>query len=240
MESKPKIMLLGTIHLAQTDDMHNLEISQLDSLNRQKELKRIVNKIKEFNPTKIAVEVDTKENELLNERYHNYITNKSPLQMNEIDQIAFRLGEILNHKILFGIDWMEKGAGKRGYTDVYNWAKESQPELFQQIFSPPNLNGTKSIRIMLMEVNSSKYQKKDHWSYINMARIGTTHEHVGLDWLIWWYQRNLILFSNLTRITTSPTDRVFLLIGAAHLHLLYQFLEDSEYCDLISPLSYLE
>lgn len=52
-------------------------------------------------------------------------------------------------------------------------------------------------------------------------------------------QRNLILFSNLARITTSNDDRVLLIIGAGHVQILSQFLNESEIFDLESCFTYL-
>ena len=44
---------------------------------------------------------------------------------------------------------------------------------------------------------------------------------------IFGYARNLKIFVNITRITESADDRIFLIIGGGHLFLVRQFLEDS-------------
>lgn len=74
---------------------------------------------------------------------------------------------------------------------------------------------------------------------INIARIGEIDNYIGLEWLNWWYQRNLIIFSNLARIATSCEDRLLLIIGASHVQILSQFLVESELFDLELGFSYL-
>ncbi|MFC7677341.1 DUF5694 domain-containing protein [Paenibacillus sp. GCM10028914] len=81
--------------------------------------------------------------------------------------------------------------------------------------------------------------KKHHTMNINIARIGEIDNYIGLEWLNWWYQRNLIIFSNLARIATSCEDRLLLIIGASHVQILSQFLVESELFDLELGFSYL-
>ncbi|MYA98728.1 hypothetical protein F4X90_03455 [Candidatus Poribacteria bacterium] len=72
------------------------------------------------------------------------------------------------------------------------------------------------------------------------AQIGVGDQYVGLDWLLRWYERNLKIFVNLTRITESADDRILLIIGAGHVFLVQQFLEDSGDYIIESPLKYLD
>ena len=72
-----------------------------------------------------------------------------------------------------------------------------------------------------------------------LAQIGVADQYVGLNWLLDWYERNLKIFVNLTRITESADDRIMLNIGAGHVFLVQQFLEDSGDYIVESPLKYL-
>ena len=71
------------------------------------------------------------------------------------------------------------------------------------------------------------------------AQIGVGDQYVGLDWLLRWYERNLKIFVNPTRITESPDERILLLIGIGHVCILHQFLEDSADYVVDSALNYL-
>jgi hypothetical protein len=81
---------------------------------------------------------------------------------------------------------------------------------------------------MFKDYNDPVFLKNNHKLYMDIAKIGEFENYVGIDWLIWWYQRNLILFSNLTRLADSPKERILFIIGAAHIQLLSQFLQESE------------
>ena len=72
------------------------------------------------------------------------------------------------------------------------------------------------------------------------AQIGVGDQYVGLDWLLRWYERNLKIFVNLTRITESPDERILLLIGVGHVCLVQQYLENSGDYIIESPLKYLK
>lgn len=73
-----------------------------------------------------------------------------------------------------------------------------------------------------------------------MARIGHVREYVGIDWLIWWYQRNLTLYSNLCRLAASEDERILVIIGSSHIYLLDQFLRESDVVELVDVTRFLQ
>ncbi|WP_026021415.1 DUF5694 domain-containing protein [Paenibacillus senegalensis] len=241
---KPTIMLLGTFHMASTQDLINVKVDGLSSSPRQQEILEAVARIKKFTPTKVALEVPTKKNEGINQRFQEYLAGNIDLPINEIYQIGFRIAADLSHKQIYCIDWMEQGAGTKSAGEVYEWAKEHQPQLFQDIYgrlleqqrSPAS---SKSILEMYRDCNDPVRVRNDHTMYINMARIGKQDEYIGMEWLIWWYQRNLIMFSNLTRLLDSDEERVLFIVGSSHVQILSQFLEESGLVDVEAAAGYL-
>jgi hypothetical protein len=181
------------------------------------------------------VEVNAEDYEAINNTYKVYINGQFELEVNETHQLGFRIASELKHERIYPIDWMEFGVGNRGYGDVYEWAKTNQPELFNEIFGEEMLkcDTNKSILEMYQDCNNIDEIKKSHKSYINMARIGNIREYVGIDWLIWWYQRNLILFSNICRLAVSEDDRILVIIGSSHIYLLDEFLRESDVVELV-------
>ncbi|MEN2467724.1 DUF5694 domain-containing protein, partial [Ornithinibacillus sp. JPR2-1] len=148
-------------------------------------------------------------------------------------QIGFRIAAASEHKKLHCIDWMEPGVAKRGAGDVYVWAKENQPYLFKNIYewleSSTDQSSDEYLSILDMYRNCNKETtlKQHHISNINLARIKSAEEYVGMDWLLWWYQRNLIMFSNLADLVTSSDERILLIVGSGHVEILSNFLEES-------------
>ncbi|MDR0269493.1 DUF5694 domain-containing protein [Paenibacillus sp.] len=242
---KPKVLLLGTFHMGSTTDLYKPKVDDLLSSERQQEILEVVERLKKFKPSKIALEIETKRNDKINQQYQQYRLGSFELKVNEVHQLGYRIASDLEHEQVYCIDWMEKGAGTKGFGDVYMWAKEHQPELFKFIFGwLDNAFGNdqisnQNILEMYRIFNEPSHIKKHHTMNINVARIGEMENYVGMEWLIWWYQRNLILFSNLARIATSTEDRIVLIIGAGHVQILSQFLNESDLFDLEDAYGYL-
>lgn len=216
------------------------EYEDLYSDKRQTEIEQLVSKVASFEPTKIAVEMVADKNEVLNNKYKQYKLGTYNLEMNEIFQIGFRLGLMLGHEQIYPIDWI--GKAEMSYGEVESWAKENQPELLSEIYEGifiPELTECKSLLDYYKELNEPSWINRLHKMYVNMARIGDFNNNIGMKWLSWWYKRNLIMFSNLTRIINMEEERILFIVGCSHSTIVNKFLEESEVCEVVQPLSYL-
>ena len=93
---------------------------------------------------------------------------------------------------------------------------------------------------MYIRMNEPEQMYTEHQSYLRTARVGLKDQYPGANWVAhWWYAHNLKNFVNLTRITESTDDRILLIVGAGHVYLIQQFLEDSGDYIVESPLQYL-
>ena len=229
---KAKVLVLGTFHMAEHEG--------LNSEKRQSEIEDLVSKLARFKPTKIAVEMVPEDSEYCNGIYKQYKSGVHKLKMNEIFQVGFRLGLKMGHEQIYPTDWM--GEWDMGYEEVESWAKENQPELLNELFDGlvfPELSEDKSIVDYYKEINTSTFLNKLHKTYVNFARIGDFNNYVGMNWLSWWYKRNLIMFANLTRLIDTEEERILFIVGASHTSIVTKFLEESEICEVVHPLSYL-
>lgn len=228
-----KILVLGTFHMSEHEELY--------AENRQREIEQLVNELASYKPTKIAVEMVVEGHENLNRKYNDYKQGKYHLEMNEIFQIGFRLGVKLNHEQIYPIDWM--GKSEMGYGEVEQWAKENQPELFKKIYeglSIPELTEDKSLLSYYRELNNPSFHNQLHKLYVNLARIGDFNNYIGIKWLTWWYERNLIMFSNLSRLIESDEERILFIVGVSHSTIVNNFLKESDLCDVVEPLPYLK
>lgn len=244
---KPKVLIMGTFHMGQTGDVFQLEQDNLLTEKRQKEIEEVCDRIKPFSPTKIAVEVDKKRNQWLNDKYERYLKNTYELEQNEVYQIGFRLAKALKHKEVYSIDWMEKGVATKNAGDISNWLKENLPEMYTELFGwleekieADKINKEyKTILEQYREVNDRLEIKNHHSKYVNYARVKNEEEFIGLEWLLWWYQRNLILFSNLADLVTKDEERILFIVGSAHVQIVSNFCEESGLFELESIENYL-
>ena len=92
----------------------------------------------------------------------------------------------------------------------------------------------------LILLNQHARIEKEHQRYFELMRIGRAKEYVGVNFLSWWYGKNMKILANIIRITDSPNDRVLVICGVEYNKLLTQFAKESAFYNVESPLKYLE
>ncbi|MGE8206998.1 DUF5694 domain-containing protein [Heyndrickxia sp. NPDC080065] len=229
-------LLLGTYHMSNPGlDIHNAKADDVLAPKRQQELKEVVERLKLFNPTKVAIEALVDSNEALNKDYHSYLSGDFTLTANEIHQLGFRTAAELGHERIYPVDWNE-WTGGISLGDVYDYAKLHLPEMYKHFNSvgEENIDGfqkaqsVNTIRELLLECNNHNGMQRDlEKYYMNIARVGDGKNNIGVDWLCnYWYRRNMIIYTNISRIS-STEDRILVIYGAGHMHLLTQFMKES-------------
>ena len=263
MANKPTIMILGSAHLASWGG-HSVNYKMDDMLvpKRQRELQQLVDQLAQFKPTKIAVEVDARGDAEKQAEYDTYLSGDFQLERHEIHQIGFRLAKQMGHPKVYCVDHfrsiqenqMLRPDLEDHLTDSGTFAKEhNQEHLFG---SHPRDTGKvtrdkdgtvwiergyEPIIDMYIRLNQPERYRESHRAYLHDARIGLGDQYPGANWLAYfWYPRNLKIFVNITRITESAADRILFIVGAGHIFLVQQFLEDSGDYIVENPLKYLK
>ncbi|MFJ8064046.1 DUF5694 domain-containing protein [Psychrobacillus sp. NPDC096426] len=237
---KPKILIVGMFHMGANTDMIQTDIGNVIV----SEVEQVIQKLKAFKPNRVAVEVLKEKDAELNEAYQQYINNSLELGKSEVYQIGFRLSAEMGNEKIYPIDWMGD-IGQRSIGEVLEWAKTNQPQQYRLIteeYIPKLIAQSSGLTILekLVNINQQERLQFDHELYMQVARIGEGTDYIGIDWMRWWYQRNLIIYSNLSRLVHDSNDRILLLIGAAHVHLVSQFLEESRLVEVESAWHYLQ
>src|SRR5204862_5650327 len=93
---------------------------RLLATERQQEIGQLIEVLKKFHPTKIAIEADVS-GQRASQQYSDYVAGKYTLSRNEIDQIGYRLAKELGHKTVYPVDV----DGDFPYPRVVNYAKAS-------------------------------------------------------------------------------------------------------------------
>ncbi len=246
---KPTLMILGTYHMANPGkDVVNFKADDVLSPKRQYEVEQLVERLKEFKPMKIAVEVEPEDDAELKERYRNYLNGSYQLGRNEVEQIGFRLARAMGHHKVYPVDWNKSYPVDFTTIDFESFAKaNNQKSLLEEAYSKSQsdvdrmeeIQAEGSLIDLYRFINQPKKLREGHRIYFTLARIGENGQYPGADWVQYWYGRNLKIFVNLTRITESNDDRILLIIGSGHVWVLQRFVEDSGYYILKSPLKYL-
>ena len=265
MTKKPTIMILGSGHLANPGmDAFNTRMDDVLAPKRQREIEQLVAQLKPFQPTKIALEADERYDAEINANYQGYLEGTYRLKRGEGDQIGFRLAKQMEHSKLYCVDYFRNYREEPDgfFPENFDWdlvdpgtfAKAHNQE---HLLGPPpaaegkitqDADGTtwiepetyEPIIDMYTRLNQPEGRLADHRNYLRIARIGLGAQYPGANWVgHLWCAWNLKIFVNITRMTESADDRILLIIGAGHVFLVQQFLEDSGDYILESPLQYL-
>ena len=257
---KATVMILGSTSFTNPGiNRFNYKMDDVLSPKRQSEMEQLVTQIKEFRPTKIAVYADESYDAELNANYQGYLEGTYEPTRRREDQIGFPLAKQIEHSKLYCVaDWPEHRPIldniDDGLLDYDAFAEEHNQEYLLPSISSndekirQSADGTlwvervgyEPLIDMYIRINEPEKLRADHQGYLRTARVGLKDQYPGANWVgHWWYVHNLKNFVNLTRITESTDDRILLIIGAGHVYLIQQFLEDSGDYIIESPLQYL-
>ena len=257
---KATVMILGSTFFTNPDiNVFNTRMDDVLAPKRQREMEQLLAQLKAFGPTKIAVYIDQRDDEEINANYQGYLEGTYELTRSLHDQFGFRLAKQMGHPKLYCVaDWPEHRPIYHEIDDsLLDYATfaetHNQEHLLWSISSSgvkvrADVDGTvwvereeyEPLIDMYIRMNDPEQMRADHESYLRTARIGLKDQYPGANWVAhWWYAHNLKNFVNLTRITESTDDRILLIIGAGHVYLIQQFLEDSGDYIVESPLQYL-
>lgn len=248
-KTKPPLVVLGTYHMsATTTNIVNNQVDDITSPERQKQVVQLVEKLKKFKPTKIAVECDIEDDAKVQENYNQYLSGNRQLSKNETNQIGFRLAKDLRHKKVYCVDWgifpedqlywYEKYAAKDA--ELNDFVKKVHEEIKKESNAETEKLRTLSITDQLIHLNQPERYEKNHQIYFEIMRIGRGSEYVGANYLSWIYGRNMKILNNIIRMTDSMDDRILVVYGNGHNKLLNQFAKESEFYTVESPLKYLK
>lgn len=224
---RAEILVLGTYHMANPGhDVFNISADDVLSPKRQAEIGELLEVLKRFKPTKIAIEA-TVYDDRRPKQYADYLAGKYTLTRNEIDQIGFRLAKELGMKAIYPVDI----DGDFPWQRVINFAKATgQSQIMDQIMSEigemvkeqDSYLHSHSVLETLLFMNEDKKVAQDVGFYLREARLGEPGDYAGPDLLTSWYQRNIRIFNNIAKVIESPNERVLVIYGAGHLGWLRQ------------------
>lgn len=248
-KNKPTIAFIGTYHMgSQGNNIFKGSYDDILSPERQKELQILIQKLKEFKPTKIVVERDVSDSSKVLSKYLKYLKADYELTRNEVDQIGFRLAKQLEHDKVYPVDW---GIFPEDQLYWYENFAKTIPELDNYYKDLKNSAGkrhkesnTKLLKLSIIDrirkLNDEKNIEQSHLGYYNIMRIGWEDKYVGANYLSWWYGRNMKILVNIIRITESPDERILVIYGAGHSKLLNQLTKESQFYNVINPIEILK
>ena len=241
----PQVAILGMLHFVSKNNAVSQKFTEVKSEKRQDEIRSIVELLKEYHPTKIAVERPYGSDAELNKAYSAYLNNKYELTEEETDQIAFRLGKTLNHKRLYlayhaveyTFDSVMAFAKKHGQSKIIDSILKNATELAKEYDS---IATNKTIKDAIFYLNTPKAINKNHFGYLLLSQIGNKENKVGADAVGNWYKSNIKIFENIRQMANLNSDRILVIYGQGHCKIINQLIDDSPDLKLIKINEYLK
>jgi hypothetical protein len=226
-------------------DVFNMEADDVLEPKRQREISQLIEMLKRFRPTKIAIESNAWSKRRTDE-YASYVAGKHVLTSNEIEQIGFRLAKELGHKNIYPVD--VDGDFPMGRVTNYAKANGRKAELDAAmagwgalVKEQGEFLRTHTVLETLEYMNADVRATRDVGLYYSIVRYGDAGDSAGADLLASWYQRNIRIYQNIVRLIDSPNERILVVYGAGHLGWLRQNVENDpsvklrKLSDLVGP-----
>jgi len=230
-ETRPEILVLGTYHMANPGhDIHNMQADDVLSPKRQQEIAQLIEVLKRFHPTRIAIESDVS-GQRAAQQYSDYLAGKYTLSRNEIDQIGYRLAKELGHRGIYPVDV----DGDFPWLRVVNYVKANgiaarfdslNAGVGTMVKEQGDFLGSHTVLETLQFMNADPRVARDMGFYFSVVRFGSPFDYAGSDLVAAWYQRNIRIYRNIVALIDSPIEKILVIYGSGHLGWLRQNITD--------------
>ena len=220
--ARAEVLVLGVYHMSNPGhDIFNTEADDVLAPKRQAEIAQLIEVLKRFHPTKIAIEADVG-SQRVGREYSDYLAGKYTLSRDEIDQIGYRLARELGHKTVCPVD----ADGEFPYQRLVNYAKASgrSKELdavmagWSGMVKAQNAYlASHTVLETLLYRNADEKVADDVGFYYRAGQVGEPNDWAGADLVSDWFRRNMHIYSNVVQLVDSPNERVLVIFGAGHL-----------------------
>jgi uncharacterized protein DUF5694 len=225
-----QVLVIGSYHMSNPGlDAVNITADDVRAPKRQREIEELASRLAAFKPTKVAVEIPYGRDSVSNSLYRRYVGGTYSLDRTEMQQLGFRLAKLATLPRIYGVDYdldvnlasVMVWALTHGQPEIATAAQTLSTSLVAQVDS---MMKRATVGEIITALNSARADSA-HGIYLAALRVGADTSYPGANVTTRWYERNLKIAANILRVIDSPTDRVLVIIGAAHGPILRELLE---------------
>lgn len=225
-----QILVIGSYHMSNPGlDAVSVKADDVLSPKRQREIDELVTRLASFRPTKVAVEIPFGRDSMSNALYRRYMQGTHTPDRTEMQQLGFRVAKTANLQRIYGVDYnLDVNLGgvmiwalTHGQAELASAAQSISATLLAEADS---MMKHATVSEIISALNSARADSV-HGIYLAALLVGADTSYPGATVAARWYERNLKIASNILRVIDSPTDRVLVVIGAAHAPILRELLE---------------
>ena len=235
---KTKVLVVGTFHFdfPGLDEVKTADENKIDVLKEPKksELEELVAYIKKFKPTKIVIEA--RPSWYTMQKFEEYKKGGHRKSRDERYQLGMRIATDLGLDSIYGIDatslsndlYKKDSVYLNNLLDKVDWKTEDPFWDYAEDYF--HYSDKKMKDAHLLNFIKAMNTREGHNFNFGLYLTGSiaTGDGQGADHLsIWWYNRNVRIFSKLINITKSPEERILVIFGNGHAAILRQLLEAS-------------
>ncbi len=237
-KEKTKILVVGTFHFSYPglDATKTNNDDKIDVLKEPKksEVTELVEYIKQFKPTKVAIEAKPSWN--MNKDYKEYRKGKHRDVRNESYQLGMRIANDFNLDTIYSVDAksFDEDLSKVNPKLIEELGKDydfkSEDPFYKMVkksFDESTAFPAKENLLKFMKhMNTIEGHRNNYGAYlIGDFKLDDTR---GADFLsIWWYNRNLRIFRKIQQIDQTKEDRILIIMGNGHASVLRHLIEYS-------------
>ncbi len=224
-----QVMLIGTFHFS-NPGLDTVKVDDVDVLDEvsQQYLQQFAERLAEFKPTRVLLEYNPANEELINQRYTDYLTGTYELGTNEIYQLGFRIARQSGLQTVQSFDHRELEWQAEA---MYEYAKlHDSPEMktFKEIIErvtkqEAQARANKDLRGLLKRSNDDEQDRLNMDLYLATNAIGAGDGYSGADASASWWQRNFRMYANIQKLA-QPGERIIAIGGSGHMAILKQLL----------------
>ena len=233
--ARAEVLVLGVYHMSNPGhDIFNMQADNVLAPKRQAEIARLMEVLRRFHPTKIAVEAEDGDDRIPR-GYAEYLAGKHELTRDEIEQIGFRLAKELGQKTVYPVD----EPAEFPFPRLVDYAKASarskeldalMAEVGAMVQAQNQYLASHTVVETLLFMNADDRVAEDVGFYYREAHFGEPGDWAGAAMVSAWFRRNMRIYSNIVQLVDSPHERVLVIFGAAHLGWLrHDFASDPSF-----------
>ena len=243
-----EVMVLGTYHFAgSTTDAVQQQGEDVLTPSRQAELEDLAGRLARWSPDQIAVEWPYDFVDSTTARYQRYVATGTTESRNEVVQIGFRLAKQLGHPTVYPIDYrMPIGNDSIGALFARRpQFKQHMDSLQASMQAGADSSGvwrrgsTIIEHLQAVNTDAALHGGNSLAMFGSLLSAGEGNNYGGPEILARWYERNIKMVHNLTRVLQPNTRRVLVLVGSGHVPPLRNLLDEAPQFCPVSPLPYL-
>jgi hypothetical protein len=249
------VTLLGTTHFEPSaGDEHDIEVPDVLTQQRQRELEALAEQLAGGEFTSVCVEAPRELQGAVTDQYETardadlssptlFEDTETPIGVrNEIVQIGFRVARAGNHPTVHAVDSRPPVPD-----DEMTWALDVDPaEASYEVPCPPEIVEAERRRFEAHTIPeflaylNAEAQLRRHQTLNTLAALSSTggNDYTGAAQVGYFYERNARILQNLLRVL-DPGERSLLVVGASHVLPLRQLATTHPGLAPISPLDLL-